>query len=189
MDPPRPTEPDWSDPFAPPAEPCECFCLHCQRVVNSRDMWYQPVIGAPDGPTGFWMCPTPNCGGAGFALDLHPTDPDHPANDGWHFDDGADDFEDDEIDAEYDPAEPHFADEIMGDDADEWDGEEWKLGLQPGERPPESPEAAAARAEWEAEQRKYDQPDRRPRTIDGSHWRSRRTDPPAADISEDDIPF
>ncbi len=204
-----PPPPDRDDCYAPPAEPCECFCLHCQRVINSADMWLQAIVGSPDGFNGFWMCPTPNCGGAGFTFDIHPTDPDHPANAGWHSDDGEDDEEDAEIAAllaseddddddevedgvdpavEYDPSEPQYA---AADDPDAMDGEEWKHGLSPGERPPESPQAAAARAEWEAEQRKYDEPDRRPRTIDGSHWQSRRSPPtrPGAEVGEDDIPF
>ena len=201
--------PDPHDCYAPPAEPCECFCLHCQRVINSADMWFQPVTGSPDGFAGFWMCPTPNCGGAGFSFDIHPTDPDHPANEGWHHDDGDgayDEDEDQDTDAltaadggdaagEYDPAEPHYPSDDDGDDPDALEGEEWKHGLQPGERPPESAGAAAGRAAWEAQQRKYDEPDRRPRSIDGSHWKGRRVDPPAADagpdaeITEDDIPF
>ncbi len=183
--------PEHDDPFAPPDEPCECFCLHCQRVVMSSDIWYQRVVGAPDGPTGFWMCPTPNCSGAGFTFDLHPTDPNHPANSDWECDD-EDEPEFDPVyeEAEYDPAEPGYPSDDGPDDPDALDGEEWKLGLQPGERPPEPPEVAAAREAYEAEQRQYDEPDRRPRTIDGSHWRSRRHEPPGADaITEDDIPF
>ena len=181
--------------MGPPAEPCECYCLHCQRVVNSGDIWWQAVVGSPDGFPGFWMCPTPNCSGAGFGFDLHPTDPDHPANEGWTFSDDADeDGDEPDDDPPYDPDEPHFADEAMDDDPDDdLEGEEWKLGLLPGERPPESADALAARAEWEAEQREYDEPDRRPRTIDGSRWQGRRRAEPSADawgeITEDDIPF
>ncbi len=187
----RPLTPDEAaraDPFAPPAEPCECYCLHCQRAVDSAAMWYQAVLNGPAGATGFWMCPTPNCDGKGFTFDLFPTDPAHPGNAGWSDDDEGDEDSDDG-DAEYDPDEPHFADEgdAEGDD-DELEGEEWKHGLQPGERPPESPEVAAARAAWEAEQRRYDEPDRRPRTVDGSRWPRHRADPDAV-ISDDDIPF
>ncbi len=178
-----------SDCFKPPAEPCECYCLHCQRVVMSSDMWFQEVVNGPDGPAGFWKCPTPNCGGAGFTFDLFPTDPNHPGNEGWQYDDGEDE-PDDEV--EYDPDEPQFADEIMGDDPDELEGEEWKLGLQPGERPPDPPEVVARREAREAQQRKYDEPDRRPRTIDGSGWKRRGPLPPvdpSSEITEDDIPF
>ena len=201
-----------ADHFGPPVEPCVCYCLHCQREVNSADMWYQRVVNGPPGSEGFWMCPTANCGGAGFGFDIHPTDPDHPANAGWSCDEDGEDDDGNEDDdwsadaeegdgaaAEYDPDEPQWSDEVMGgpatEDEDDLEGEEWKHGLQPGERLPERPEAAAARARWEAEQRKYDEPDRRPRTIDGSGWTGRGGAglPPARDadgeITDDDIPF
>src|SRR5690242_19867896 len=76
------------DPMAPPAEPCECFCLHCRRVFMSNEMWFQRVIGDKRGFQGFWMCPTPNCDGAGYQFDIFPTDPNHPDNEGWCDDDG-----------------------------------------------------------------------------------------------------
>ena len=181
-----------ADPFRPPAEPCECFCMHCERVVDSAGMWFQPVVNGPPGSDGFWMCPTANCSGAGFGFDLHPTDPDHPANAGWHR--GSDEaWDEDDPDgedstAEYDPDEPQYADDLAGPD-DDIEGEEWKHGLQPGEALPERPEVAAARAAWEAQQQKYDEPDRRPRTVDGSHWK--RREPPTFDgeVGDDDIPF
>jgi hypothetical protein len=188
---PTSTDPAATDCFGPPAEPCECFCLHCRRTVLSSDMWYQRIVNAPGRPDdGFWMCPTPNCDGKGFTFDIWPTDPDHPANDGWSDDDDdeeaegeftLDDTGEEEADAEYDPAEPQYA----ADDGDDIDGDEWKHGLEPGERPRASPAADAARAAWEAEQRQYDEPDRRPRTIDGSQW----PEPKAGPIGEDDIPY
>ena len=192
---PTPTDPAATDCFGPPAEPCECFCLHCRRTVLSSDMWYQRVVNAPDRIDGFWMCPTHNCDGKGFTFDIWPIDPDHPANDGWSDDDEddgdddaeaafTDDADEDGSDAEYDPAEPQYATDGC-DDGDDLEGEEWKHGLQPGERPPPSPAADAARAAWEAEQRQYDEPDRRPRTIDGSQWPKPRPGP----IGEDDIPY
>src|SRR5438093_10788802 len=77
-----------TDPFAPPAQPCECFCMHCHRTFMSDRIWFQRVRNArPGGLDGFWMCPTPNCGGAGFTFDIFPTDPNHPANRGWSFSD------------------------------------------------------------------------------------------------------
>jgi hypothetical protein len=198
-----------NDPMAPPKEPCECWCLHCGRTFMSDQMWFQRVIGDPQGFPGFWMCPTPNCDGAGFTFDIFPTDPDHPANEGWHSCD--DDEEDEEYDdtepeldadeedddddaaeaatAEWDPSEPKYQqlDEQYGDaeDDDDLEGEEWKHGLQPGERPPESPAQAEARKQREAEERKYDEPDQRPREVD---W-SDRTDRDAPSLNEDDIPF
>src|SRR3954469_25365344 len=116
---------DRDDPMGPPKDPCECWCMHCRRTFMSTEMWFQRVIGDRRGFKGFWMCPTPNCGGAGFTFDIFPTDPDHPANDGWHScDDEEEDAEcglsedatADEPQAEYDPAEPKYQqlDEIYG---------------------------------------------------------------------------
>jgi hypothetical protein len=154
----------------------------------SDGIWFQKVIGSKDGFEGFWMCPTPNCSGAGFTFDIFPTDPVHPANEGWHyFDDPEDEdeeFDDQELD-EWDPEESQY--EELGEESDDdLEGEEWKYGLQPGERPPEPPWAAAARKEWEQEQEKYNQPDGRPRILD---WTNREESGPGASIHDDDIPF
>jgi len=203
-----------TDPMAPPAEPCECYCLHCGRTFMSDGMWFQRVINAKDGFPGFWMCPTPNCDGAGFCFDIFPTDPHHPANEGWHdFDDDGDgesfdeelEGEDDDDGAsrakgahaadEWDPAEPKYKqlDDELGDDADDdIEGEEWKYGLSPGERPPEPEWSEKARREWEQEQKKYDQPDERPRILD---WSDREDLYPRGEgsgsqqFNDDDIPF
>jgi hypothetical protein len=168
------------DCFAPPAEPCECYCLHCQRVFMSDRMWFQRVVNSKDGFKGFWMCPTPNCGGAGFTFDIFPTDPDHPANEGWHSCDESDEFDEE---GEWDPDETSFKelDEACGDEDDDIEGEEWKYGLQPGEPPPEPEWAEKAPKEWEEEQKQYDEPDRRPRELD---WSNR-----GDDTATDDIPF
>jgi hypothetical protein len=190
-----------SDCFAPPKEPCECYCLHCHRVFMSDGMWFQKVINSQDGFDGFWMCPTPNCDGAGFTFDIFPTDPAHPANEGWTDDEDEeffDDLEDQENHSdEYDPAEPKYAalDEQFGDDDDDdIEGEEWKHGLAPGERPPEPPWVAEARQRWEEEQKRYDSPDERPRVVDWAdrpNLPPRLSGPPGSDgeINEDDIPF
>jgi hypothetical protein len=185
------------DCFAPPTEPCECHCLHCGRTFMSDQIWLQRVVGGRDGFEGFWMCPTPNCGGAGFTFDIFPTDPDHPANEGWHdADDDEDDLGEDAFDEQgnyiepenrvYNPAEPKFKslDEELGEQDDDIEGEEWKFGLEPGQRPaaapPPSPEA---QQEFEEEQRRYNEPDQRPREI---NWTDRElTD----GFNEDDIPF
>src|ERR1700733_6607648 len=135
------------DCFGPPEVPCECHCLHCGRVFMSDGIWFQKVIGSRDGFTGFWMCPTPNCDGAGFTFDIFPTDPEHPANVGW-----VDDDEDDEDEeGEWDPAESKYAemDEEGCAPEDDLAGEEWKQGLQPGEEPAEPNWAEEARREWE----------------------------------------
>jgi hypothetical protein len=170
----------------------------------SDQIWFQKVINSPDDFPGFWMCPTPNCSGAGFTFDIFPTDPNHPANEGWVYDDDEEiefDEEGNEIasDAtpkEYDPEEPHYAqlDEMIGDDDDDLEGEEWKFGLAPGERPAEPPWAQEARRRWEEEQAKYDQPDERPRVQDWSDRTDRKPRRPrpsndSGEITEDDIPF
>src|SRR5258708_7472045 len=142
---------DGGDCFSPPKIPCECYCLHCGRVFMSDGIWFQRIIGNKSGHLdGFWMCPTHNCSGAGFTFDIFPTDPDHPANAGWHYDDDEEeqewDEDDDESDGEqfapkeWDPEESEYAQ--MSDD--DWDGEEWKLGLQPGDRPPRTQRAENA---------------------------------------------
>ena len=183
------------DCFAPPCEPCECHCLHCDRVFTSDHMWFQRIIGDKDFD-GFWMCPTPNCDGAGFTFDIFPTDPDHPANAGWV--DG-DDFDEEGYDEqgncidpatrEYDPTEPKFKelDEMYRDDGDDdIEGEEWKYGLQPGEELPEPDWVKESRKRWEEEQKKYDAPDRRPRELD---WTNKRDEAGDSQFKEDDIPF
>ena len=198
------------DPMAPPEEPCECFCLHCRRVFMSDKIWFQRVINSKDGFDGFWMCPTPNCGGAGFSFDIFPTDPDHQANEGWHsFDDDDDEegeydeeWDDEEFpeelgeaEIEYDPEEPGYkAMEDWSDDEDEdadaMEGEEWKLGLAPGERPKvEPPPPGVEPRNWAEQEALYDAPDRRPREVDWSDRpaRSEGRDPNV--FGEDDIPF
>lgn len=166
------------DQFAPPAEVCECYCLHCGRVFMSDQIWLQRVVGDKSGFGGFWMCPTPNCGGAGFTFDIFPTDPDHPANEGW--------FDDEEDDDEYDPEEPQYSEleEHFLED-DDIEGEEWKHGLAPGEKLPEPEWAEQARREYEQEQKKYDEPDQRPRELD---W-SNRDEDIGGIKGDDEIPF
>jgi len=187
------------DCFAPPAEPCECYCLHCGRTFMSDQIWLQRAINARDGFNGFWMCPTPNCDGAGFTFDIFPTDPTHPANEGWHYSDDDEEFDEDCFDEQgnyiepenrvYNPEEPKFKalDVEYGDADDEEDieGEEWKYGMEPGQPPPEPEWSAEARKEWEQEQKRYDEPDLRPREVD---WKDRDTGP-KGEITDDDIPF
>ena len=206
---------DADDPMGPPKEPCECWCMHCRRTFMSNEIWFQRVINDPQGFKGFWMCPTPNCGGAGFCFDIFPTDPDHPANAGWVDDDddedsdGDEEFDEDEFDdddesedaaatSDWDPDESKWKslDEQFGaggdEDDDDIEGEEWKHGLQPGERPPEPDWMEQARREQEEQERKYDEPDERPRVVD---WKDRedRTRPPQSaggeGFMDDDIPF
>jgi hypothetical protein len=202
------------DCFAPPTEPCECYCITCGRTFNSEQIWFQRVINDPQGFEGFWMCPTPNCGGAGFTFEIFPTDPDHPANAGWHtFDDEEVPWDDDEEgewspesdaaaegppDAEYDPTESKYQalDELYeGEPDDDIEGEEWKYGLSPGDPPPpgaETDEDDRYSRLMEERERMYDQPDQRPRVVDWSDRPERKEttrEPPEGPDLEDDIPF
>lgn len=161
----------------------------------SDRMWFQRVIGARDGFAGFWMCPTPNCSGAGFTMDIFPTDPSHPANEGWtdcddeEFDDPDDEFAGligcETAPGEYDPSEPEYRamDDALGDEADDIiEGDEWKLGVrEPGEFATRPDWLEQMRREEEEEERRYNEPDERPRTLD---WSDRESD-----ISDDDVPF
>jgi hypothetical protein len=185
------------DQFAPPEVACECWCMHCRRVFTSDAIWFQRVINDPQDFPGFWKCPTPNCGGAGFTFDIFPTDPDHPANAGWSYDDGDEDEGDwegddaaDGPDAEWDPEESKYKalDEVFGEDDDgDLEGEEWKYGLKPGQRPAHDDWEEQAQLEHEAEERRYDEPDERPRVLDWSD-REDRAAPPEG-WKDDDIPF
>jgi hypothetical protein len=189
---------DPNDSMSPPKDPCECWCMCCRRTFMSTQMWFQRVLNDPAGFNGFWMCPTPNCGGAGFTFDIFPTDPAHPANAGWHYcddDDEDDDLEFDEIgdaiesagEKEYDPHESKYKalDEELGDaENDIIEGDEWKLaGIDPSQQPSESELQRQARLQWEEEQKKYDAPDERPRILD---WKDREDPPP---MSDEEIPF
>ena len=194
---------DPKDSMSPPKEPCECWCMCCRRTFMSTEMWFQRVLNDPAGFNGFWMCPTPNCGGAGFNFEIFATDPEHPANKEWvHSDDPDDDdsgegeFQDDysgdleamDGDAEWDPDESKWKelDDLLGDeDDDDIEGEEWKYGLQPGECLADSNQDDEAQFEDAYEdERRYDEPDQRPREVDWSDREDRK-----GKWNEDDIPF
>ena len=148
----------------------------------SDQIWFQRVIGDPSGFDGFWMCPTPNCGGAGFTFDIFPTDPNHPANDGWHYDDEEIEEDADAPDGEWDPTESKYQDFDEEED-DDVEGEEWKHGGTP--QPPDPEWLAEARRQEEERQREFDEPDRRPREI----HRTKRDEPGPEAFNSDDVPF
>jgi hypothetical protein len=197
------------DCFAPPQEPCECWCMHCNRTFMSDGIWFQPVKRPPGKQKrpgeidGFWMCPTPNCDGAGFTFDIFPTDPDHPANEGWQwFDDDDDESEDglNEEDGdsevsgvlsggsddtlsgdteEYDPSEAKYKqlDEECEQEEELVEGDEWKLGNS------SDADTTFDGSAWESgDEKKYDMPDLRPREVE---WTERDD----SMINEEDIPF
>jgi hypothetical protein len=192
--------------------------MHCRRIFMSDQIWFQRILNDPNGFKGKWLCPTPNCDGAGFTIDIWPTDPEHPVNRECVFYDDPDDDEFDENEfsdhddeglssdvladldsaeagADWDPDEAKWKelDELFGgDDVDDDDieGEEWKYGLQPGERPAGADWRDGFDGEGEDDEqadyeRRYDEPDRRPREVDWSDHKSRRE----GEWNEDDIPF
>lgn len=59
------TRPCGRDPFAPPRTPVPCRCLHCGQRFTSDQMIRK-------GPDRLWSCPTPDCDGAGFEIDIRP---------------------------------------------------------------------------------------------------------------------
>jgi hypothetical protein len=194
------------DPMAPPEVPCECYCLHCQRTFMSDRIWLQRVRGSQDGFEGFWMCPTPNCSGAGFTFDIFPTDPDHPGNEGWFSCGDEEEDEDLEWDEEeagefsepesaepetdYDPSEPAYGmmDQMCADEGD-IEGEEWKFGVQPGEIPSvDPPPPGMEPRNWMEEEAIFNAPDRRPREVDWTDREQRNGSDPEQ-FSDEDIPF
>jgi hypothetical protein len=187
------------DCFAPPTEPCECICMHCHRTFMSDQMWFQQVINGRDGFQGFWMCPTANCSGAGFTFDIFPTDPAHPANDGWfeveeprdvrdwNPEDDEEEFDQEaDLNEEWDPEELQY----KALDDDDIEGEEWKQGAEPELTSCIDPNAEIPGFDQDEEEALYNQPDQRPRVVD---WNEREhRDPPmsgGAHMGDDDIPF
>ena len=89
----REPDPD-NDPFRPPKRNCTVYCLHCQQKYDSFRIHWVESVGADGRKKGFWRCPTPGCGGAGFQFDIYPTDPnyvdeeDRGMTGGWFDDDG-----------------------------------------------------------------------------------------------------
>lgn len=98
-------DPD-TDPFRPPRTPTVVGCLHCHQVYDSYQIEWRTGADAAGKPWGFWCCPTPGCGGAGFGCDILPVDRDWVDEDGnrmW-VDDGGDEDEYEEYE-EPDPGE------------------------------------------------------------------------------------
>ena len=100
-----------NDPFRPPRAPVEVHCLHCNREYESYLIWWDESEGDEE-VRGFWRCPTPGCTGAGFGVDIFPTDPDYRGEDGelmWC---------DDEYEEEEDEEDWEDIESITGDSAD-----------------------------------------------------------------------
>jgi hypothetical protein len=72
----------YDDCFHPPSIPTEVYCLHCQCTYESYLIEWRESVGGDGAMRGFWRCPTPGCGGAGFGFDIHPVDPGYIDPDG-----------------------------------------------------------------------------------------------------------
>jgi hypothetical protein len=78
------------DPFRPPAIPPLVACLHCRQEYESYRIEWREESDSDGRPHGFWCCPTPGCGGAGFGCDIFPVDPDYQdERGGWVRDEDA----------------------------------------------------------------------------------------------------
>ena len=97
-----PLDPD-ADCFRTPAIPTLVGCLHCGEEYDSYLIEWRVSTAVNGKPHGFWCCPTPGCGGAGFGFDILPADPDYRDENGdkmWSSDEDEDeeDFEDYDVD-------------------------------------------------------------------------------------------
>jgi len=59
-----------TDPMKPPEEPIDVECIHCRRRYRSDAIVW-------DERWRMWVCPHPDCGGAGFGFDIWPLDRDY----------------------------------------------------------------------------------------------------------------
>lgn len=56
---------DERDPFGPPLALCEVYCIHCGEKYWSDQIKWDPAEQ-------LWVCRHwPECGGAGFGIDIH----------------------------------------------------------------------------------------------------------------------
>ena len=97
----KPSDKD-ADPFGPPEQPVEVGCLHCGGIFMSDQITWRIEPDHEGKPLGLWCCPDPTCDGAGFGIDLLPTDPNYQDEyGGWVYDDDEEDeedYEDDDLD-------------------------------------------------------------------------------------------
>ena len=131
LDAPGSDDPDApiKDGMHPPTQPQLVGCLHCGEEYDSWRIEWR----VNDRGHGFWCCPTPGCGGAGFGMDIWPADFDDDGTwtdaDGrelhWDFGDDEEDEDDDfEFDDSgdgpdpppYDMEKPIFDDDTLGED-------------------------------------------------------------------------
>lgn len=104
-----------ADYFRPPRIPTLVHCIHCHHEYDSSLIVWQDDTDAKGEPDGRWMCPMPDCDGAGFGFDIFPIDPDYEDPDGrsigsfadFGFDEDDEDDVDEDDDAEYFDAGEH----------------------------------------------------------------------------------
>lgn len=74
----QPPEPHEDD-DRPPDQPTPVRCERCGQHYSSADMvWWVEQHDDPHAWRDFgWRCPTPDCNGMGFGLDIRPTDPNY----------------------------------------------------------------------------------------------------------------
>ena len=91
--------------MGPPKVSVEVYCLHCQCVYMSDEIRWKPDPNGPGG--GWWVCPVDGCDGAGFTIDIFPTDPEVAKQFGVEYidcpEEGDDDYEDEDFLAEVEP--------------------------------------------------------------------------------------
>ncbi len=104
------TDEPIEDGMHPPVIPTEVFCLHCRQTYESYLIEWRVRTNDRGERHGFWCCPTPGCGGAGFGCDIWPTDPDYQDERGisWSYGDDEEDDDDEDFDEFDDP--PHDGD-------------------------------------------------------------------------------
>lgn len=119
----------YKDCFHPPSIPTLVGCLHCGKEYDSYLIEWRESTDSDEKRRGYWCCPTPGCGGAGFGFDIFPLDSEYVDPDGrdlgqWVDDESVDeDWEEDDPDtvaaAEHDLS-------IINDmfDSDDADGDE-----------------------------------------------------------------
>lgn len=70
-----PPDPE-TNPDRPPQPPTTVRCERCGRQYRSDQMIWRVECDDDGEPyEGWWACPTEDCGGEGFGVDVRPTDP------------------------------------------------------------------------------------------------------------------
>ena len=85
-----PDDPQWIDPqedgMHPPSIPQLVECVECGEEYDSWRIEWRVTRDAAGRVHGWWVCPVPGCGGAGFGFDIWPVDYDETGT--WTDSDG-----------------------------------------------------------------------------------------------------